>query len=166
VNTTEYTRQYAYGAVEMGIVVAASVANHLASLRQEVGLLTNGVDPADPRLTGLAGYLPRKGRGQLTSILELLGRVTVVSDRPFWPSLRGEIKRMPWGATLVVVTPRESEELLETTVPLLRAGFNVVLIYVDYPNPEVYEVAHRRAAVLGMRAYRVWREEDVDVWRR
>ena len=166
VNTMEYTRQYAYGAVEMGIVVAASVANHLASLRQEVGLLTNGVDPADPQPAGLAGYLPRKGRGQLTSILELLGRVTVTTDRPFWPAVRGEIKRMPWGATLVVVTPRESEELLETTVPLLRAGFNVVLIYVDYPNPELYEVAHRRASVLGMRAYRVWREEDVDIWRR
>ncbi|MGH2457990.1 MAG: DUF58 domain-containing protein [Chloroflexota bacterium] len=166
VNLAEYTRQYAYAAAELGIVVAASVVNHLASLRQEVGLLTNGADPADPRVAGLAGYLPRKGRGQLTSILELLGRVTVVSDRSFWPAIRSEIKRLPWGATLVIVTPRETEELLETTLPLLRSGFNVVLIYVDYPNPEVYEVAHQRAALLGMRAYRVWREEDVDVWRR
>ncbi len=166
VNSEEYTRQYAYAAMEMGIVVAASVANHLAGLRQEVGLLTNGIDPADPSASRLSGCLPRKGRGQLTSILELLGRLAVVSDRPFWPAVRSEIKRLSWGATLVIVTPRETEEGLETAVPLLRAGFNVVLIYVDYPNPEVYEMAHRRAATLGMRAYRVWREEDVDVWRR
>ncbi|HVC35492.1 MAG TPA: DUF58 domain-containing protein [Chloroflexota bacterium] len=165
-NTTEYNRSYVYSASEMAIVVAASIANHLASLRQEVGLLTNGIDPADPHVGALAGYLPRKGRAQLASILELLGRVTVVAEQPFLPALRAEVKRLPWGATLVVVTPRETEELLETALPLRRAGFNVVLIYVDYPNPEPFEAAHQRAAMLGMRAHRVWREEDVDVWRR
>lgn len=166
VNSTEYTRQYAYGATEMAIVVAASVVNHLVGLRQEVGLLTNGVDPLEPGTAGLAGYLPRKGRGQLTSILELLGRLTVVTDRAFWPLVRDEVKRLPWGATLVVVTPRETDELLDSALILQRSGFNVVLIYVDYPNPEVYEIAHQRAATLGLRAYRVWREEDVDIWRR
>ncbi len=166
VNSAEYTRQYAYGATEMAIVVAASLANHLAGLRQEVGLLTNGVDPAETGGAGLTGYLPRKGRAQLTSILELLGRLTIVSDRPFWALVREEIKRLPWGATLIVITPRETEELLDSALILQRSGFNVVFVYVDYPSPEVYEVAHQRALKLGFQAYRVWREEDVDIWRR
>lgn len=166
VDTSEYTRQHAYSGAEMAIIVAASIANHLAGLRQEVGLLSNGTDPADPSLAGLTGYLPRKGRSQLTAILELLGRLVVTNDRRFWPLLSNEIRRLPWGATLVLVTPRETSQLLETVLPLRRSGFSVVLVYVDYANPEVYELAHQRAAVLAVPSYRVWREEDVDVWRR
>ena len=165
VNTSEYTRQSAYVAVEVAIVVAASVANYLVALRQDVGLLTNGQDPAGKDATGLTGSFLGKGRAHLTTILELLGRLTVVDDRPFWTAVRGEIKRLPWGATLVFVTPRETDEAIETLLPLQRAGFNVVLVYVDYQNPDQFDSAQRRAASLGMRAYRVWREEDVDVWR-
>jgi len=169
VNLPEFERAHAYGAGELGIVVAASVANHLAGLRQEVGLLTNGLDPAAAEPTvdrGLAGYLPRKGRSQLISILELLGRLALAHDRPFWPLVRGEIQRLPWGATLVVVTSSETDELLATVLPLRRSGFSVVLIYVDYPSPAGFELARRRAAMLGMPAFRVWREDDGEVWRR
>jgi len=166
VNRSEYDRQHAYAGAEQAIVVAASVINHLAGLRQEIGLLTNGVDPAVPDATGLAGYLPGKGRAHLISILELLGRLNVVDERPFWSELRPEFQRLPWGATLVVVTPRETPELLETIMPLRRAGFNVVLVYVDYPNALVWEPAQRHAATLGLTAYRIWRDDDVEIWRR
>ena len=169
VDLPEFERRSAYAAAERAIVVAASVANHLVAVRQEVGLLTNGVDPAtieanDPdRLTG---YLPRKGRGQLTTVLELLGRLEVAHDRPFWPRVRTEIPRLPWGATLAFITSTETDELLQTVLPLHRSGFNVVLIYVDYPDPASFELANRRARSLGLRAYRVWREADLDIWRR
>lgn len=169
VNLTEFDRQFAYYAAELGLVVAASLASHLASLRQEVGLLTNGVDPADEDSTArskLAGYLPRKGRGQLTAILELLGRVNLAHERPFLPLLRAEIQRLRWGATLIVVTTRESDELLETALRLKRSGFDVVLVYVDYSDPAGFDVAQRRSRMLGMHAYRIWRESDVEIWRR
>lgn len=165
-NTAEYSRSSAFRATELAIVVAASIANHLASLRQEVGLLTNGVDPAAPATGGLVGYLPRKGRGQLSSLLELLGRVAAANDRAFWPSVRDELKRLPWGATLIFVTAQETSELLEALLPMRRAGFNVVLIYVDERSATSFERARARAATLGIPAYRVWREEDVDVWQR
>jgi uncharacterized protein (DUF58 family) len=169
VNLPEFERAHSYNAAELGIVVAASVANHLAGLRQEVGLLTNGLDPAEGETsptTSMVGYLPRKGRSQLVSVLELLGRLSLAHERPFWPLVRGEMQRLPWGATLVFVTSSETDELLETVLPLQRAGFSVVLIYVDYPNPASFELARRRAAMLGMPAFRVWREQDLDVWRR
>ncbi|HVB96605.1 MAG TPA: DUF58 domain-containing protein [Chloroflexota bacterium] len=165
VNRSEYDRQHAYAGAEQGIVVAASLVSHLAGLRQEIGLLTNGIDPVAPEAAGLAGYLPGKGRAHLVSILELLGRLMVVDDRSFWSEARTEFRRLPWGATLVVVTPRETDELLETVVPLRRSGFNVVLVYLDYPNPVAWEPAQRRAATLGMTAFRIWRDEDAEVWR-
>ncbi|HEY8885637.1 MAG TPA: DUF58 domain-containing protein [Chloroflexota bacterium] len=169
VNLLEFERQHAHNAAELGIVVAASIANHLVSLRQEIGLLTNGLDPAVSEEAGadrMTGYLPKKGRGQLVSMLELLGRLTLAQDRPFWPLVRQEIQRLPWGATLVFVTANDSDEAVGTLLPLRRSGFNVVVIYLDYPNPASFEIAQRRAATLGIRAYRVWREHDVDVWRR
>jgi uncharacterized protein (DUF58 family) len=169
VNLPEFVRQSAYSAVERGIVTAASIANHLVSLRQEVGLLTNGRDPAEPAVEAedrLVGYLPRKGRGQLISVLELLGRLEIAHDRPFWPGVRRELARLPWGATLAFVTPSETDEVLDTVLPLHRAGFNVILIYLDYPDPAQFELASGRARSLGLRAYRVWRESDLEIWRR
>jgi uncharacterized protein (DUF58 family) len=169
VNLPEYDRQFAYYSAELAIVVAASLASHLASLRQEVGVLTNGVDPAETDAKAadrLTGFMPRKGRDQLTSVLELLGRLNLAHQRPFLPLLRNEIQRLRWGATLIIVTTRESDELLETVLPLRRSGFDVVLIYTDYSDPVGFESAQQRARLLGMRAFRIWREADLDVWRR
>jgi hypothetical protein len=77
-----------------------------------------------------------------------------------------EVRRLPWGATLAFVVPSETSVLLDTVVMLKRSGFSVVLIYVDYPDPVSFELAERRARTMGVPAYRVWRESDVDVWRR
>jgi hypothetical protein len=74
--------------------------------------------------------------------------------------------RLPWGATLVFVVPSETDELAETVLPLRRAGYNVVLIYVDYPSAALFEPARRRAELLGATAYRIAREDDVEIWRR
>jgi uncharacterized protein (DUF58 family) len=45
-NQEEYDLAYADGASELAITVAASLANHLAGLRQPVGLISNGRDAA------------------------------------------------------------------------------------------------------------------------
>jgi len=44
-NPNEYSRQTRYDGPEWAIVVAASIASHLATLRQASGLVTNGIDP-------------------------------------------------------------------------------------------------------------------------
>lgn len=165
-----YERDHAYNGSELAIVVAASVASHLVGLRQEIGLLTNGLDPAEEvgsnETEGLIGFLPGKGRAQLLGILELLGRLAVPPQRAFWPRVRREVGRLPWGATLVFVVPSETEELIETILPLRRSGYNVVLIYVDYPSAASGEAARRRAELLGATVYRIFREDDVEIWRR
>ncbi|MBI2941154.1 MAG: DUF58 domain-containing protein [Chloroflexi bacterium] len=162
----DYQRQHAYHGTEMGIVVAASVVHHLGQLRQEVGLLTNGGDPASADNTPVTGVLPRKGRAQIVRLLELLGRVQQPDHAPFAELLGREAIRFPWGATLIVVTAQETEELLRALIALQRSGFPVTVVYDDYPSQFSFERAERRAAGLGIRCYRVWKEEDLNVWRR
>ena len=163
-NLEEYERQDAYYATELAIVVAASLANHLAALRQEVGLITNGRDPLSD--SPAAGLTARKGRAHLTGILELLGRVEARVGFGFCEFIRRQRAHLPWGATLVVITGKESDELWETLLSLRRAGLNVVLVFCDYPSRFGLDQAQRRGASLGFRCHRVWKEEDMDVWRR
>lgn len=166
VSREEYDRATAQTAIERAIVVAASIVNHLGDLRQEVGLLSNGTDPTESTPEGMIGYLPRKGRGQVTSILDVLGRLSIPDDRSFCALVRSELQRLPWGATLVVVTSRESEDLLQTMYLLHRTGFTIVLVYVDCPSDAEFDVARQKAAMLGLAAYRIQRDEDVEIWRK
>ena len=163
-NNDEYEGVSTEHATELAIVVAASFANRLVELRQEVGLLTNGRDPLGDR-AGASGLAARKGRAQLTAVLEALGRVEPVAGAPFARMLRDEMPRLPWGATLVVVTARESDELWETLLVLRRAGYVIAVVFCDYPSPHAFDAARARAAGLGFDCNRVWREADLDAWR-
>lgn len=158
---------YQYGsrftATELAIVAAASMANHIV-VREKlaVGLATEAWDP----LVGDRARFflpPRRERAHLMNLLEVLARVQVTSDTFFAEFLRRESVRLPWGATLAVITGRESEALLDALVHLRYAGFAVALILVQpgCPSPEL----KARADLLAMPIYRVWAERDLEAWR-
>lgn len=158
-----YERGATHYATELAIVVAASVASHLTGLRQEVGLLTNGWDPGtqaedDQRTL----YLPtRKGRGQLTRILDTLARVQLQSGgAPFGDLLAREMGGLSWGSTVVVVCGREAPELTGALARLRRAGFAVALVLVSQRS--AYTHAGGGAAALGVQVHHIWRESDLD----
>jgi len=160
----EFDSRDAHYASELAIVVAASLANHLVGLRQEISLITNGRDPiADAPAAGLA---MGKGRGQLMGVLELLGRVEARAAGDFCHFLRDQRARLPWGATLVILTAKETDDFWETLLGLRQAGFSVVVVFCDYPSRQLYERAAERGASLGFACRRIWKEEDADVWRR
>lgn len=150
---------------EVGITVAASLASHLASLRQQVGLITNGHDAAEEgEPAELVGLPPRKGQGHLVRLLQLLARLEYVKrERPFVGAIQEVARRLPWGATLVIVAPRETDDLLDTSFSLRRSGFNLVLVYVD--DPERTE-ASLRSRTMGFASHLIWKEDDFNVWRR
>ena len=210
-DANDYQYQSMESSTERGIVVAASSANYLVGLRQEVGLLTNGIDPF-PEASGTPdagttrqdwlrdtpettivvnasgvsqnnrfnGMMPRKGRGHLIRILELLARIeprptgptahiTNLGGRvPFTTLLRTEAPHLPWGATLIIITARETNALLDTLFQLRRSGFNIVLILTEriLRAPAPGEATHGSAKAMGFTSYEVWKEEDFDVWRR
>jgi uncharacterized protein (DUF58 family) len=158
----DYESRYRHTATELAIVVAASVANHIV-VREglSVGLMTEARDPLSDRR--LSFFLPpRSERMHLMRLLEVLARVETTSQTSFPDLLRRHSVRLSWGATLLIITGRESEELYDTLAQLRRAGFAVALILAQPPRPS--EELANRAAVLGVPVRRLWSEIDMEAW--
>jgi uncharacterized protein (DUF58 family) len=156
-----YERGATHYATELAITVAASVASHLIGLRQEVGLLTNGHDPGtqDERDGGRLLLAARKGRAQLTRILDTLARVQTRSGEPLARMLATTMGGLSWGATVVVVCGQESPDLAGALARLRRAGFAVALVLVSQRSRYA---PGSQAAALGVPVHNVWRESDLD----
>jgi uncharacterized protein (DUF58 family) len=158
-----YERRQRYTATELAIVVAASMANHIIVKEGlPAGLITEALDPLSEEQSQFL-LPPRSERAHLMSLLEVLARVQVASGTHFVDLLRRESVKLSWGATLLVITGRESEELFDTLVYLRRAGFAVALILVR-AAPASAEL-QKRADLLGVPIYRIWRERDLETWR-
>jgi uncharacterized protein (DUF58 family) len=173
-----YPRRERYMATELGIVIAASVAVHVVEKRQAVGIATNGRDPLQgpASLSGEAGKegetvtapaLPlRKGREHLINLLDLLARIEVAPEEeafPFLDLLGRKSLALPWGSTIVVITSREVEGLLDTLLTLRRRGLVVILVLTS-PDRD-FALTAKRADQVGVQALRIWSEQALDVWR-
>lgn len=122
-----YPQRAVIGASEWAISVTASVAGHMSEQRQAVGVSSNGLDPLSDEL--VATIAPRTGRDHLMSIWRLLARVQLNPDAPSLASwLPAHTADLPWGATLVVVTPHLSEEALWVLHNAYRRGSNVIAL--------------------------------------
>jgi len=161
-NRDEYTLHRAATATELGIVTAASIAHHLVEKRQTVGLSCNGIDPlADPSQAIVLP--PRKGREQLMHILDVLARVQTSKGRPFSDLLRQTGLHLTWGGTGIVICAHADDQLFDNMLLLKRSGFHLVLVVLDPKEP--FRGIRERALQAGIRAYQVWEERDLDVWR-
>src|SRR5207245_2685807 len=112
-------------AAELVISAAAELIRHAAAAGRQVGLVTNGID-------NLTHERPRSalGRGPrpLTRSLEILARLgpyAVGAPETLFLRERG---RLPWGATLVIVTPRLGQGLANAAIALRRAPHRVLVV--------------------------------------
>lgn len=156
-----YERRLRFTAIELAIVVAASVASHVIT---HEGLAAGLATETQDQLLGdrVQVFLPpRAERGHLMSLLEVLARAQVTSAS-FPDLLRQASVRLAWGATLLVITGRESAALFDTLVYLRRAGFAVALVLVQPGRPS--DELRQRANLLNLPVHRVWREEDLKTW--
>lgn len=187
-NESDYQRSSRHHAGEWAIVVAASLANHLISQRQAVGLLTNGVDPlrqlesslefdeVSGRLEFVSAPLnsewtpymppaiePQGGRAQLMKLLEQLARLEQRPTVPFagWANLA--CAGLSWGITVLSITPRGDPATCNALHRLVRSGYNPILFAVE-PDHNFNEV-RERARRLGFRAFNVASPQDFDQWR-
>ncbi len=165
-NRSDYSQKRLWLASELAIVVAASLASSLVERRQAVGLGTNGHDPLvgeeAESVVHPPTMRPAKGRRSLMHILDLLARIEVTEGLDFPTLLERETANLAWGATLVVVTGRVSDELFQALAHLRRAGFCVVLIAVD--SASTFRAVRERAARIGVPSYEVWEESDLERW--
>ncbi|HET7701518.1 MAG TPA: DUF58 domain-containing protein [Candidatus Limnocylindria bacterium] len=144
VNVASYEQYWVQAdpeAVEIVVSAAADLVRQAARAGRQVGLVTNGID-------NLTHQRPRsalsRGPRALTRSLEILARLgpyAVNSPEVVFLAERG---RLPWGATLVVVTPTISSGLAGAMLALRRAHHRVLAVSVLAPAPGVSEhlVAH------------------------
>jgi len=134
--------RYWYGTIpellERCITVAASVSHYATERRYVVGLLANG---SIPRSDQPIKVLPGRSLQQLTHILEALAAVTPIATQDIAQLLTRESPRLPWGATLTVITANVNERLYSTLLRLHDAGRRLVLISLaeETPDPLVSE---------------------------
>ncbi len=162
VNRDEYSISRVDTAIELAIVAAASIANYLIELRQTVGLSCNGLDPLMEDHQAIL-LPPRKGRDQLMHILDVLARVQSVQDTPFEEMLRRARLHLTWGGTGIIITSHAPDSLFDNMLLMKRSGYHVVLVLVDPKAP--FAQIKERAQTVGIVAYQIWQESDLDVWR-
>jgi len=135
------------GASEWAISVAASVAGHMSEQRQAVGLASNGLDPLTGKLT--MTIASRTGREHLMSVWRLLARIQLNPDAPtLAPWLPAQTASLPWGATLIVITPHLTEEALWVLHNAYRRGSNVIaLVCAAQPDFRAIQARGQRLGV-------------------
>lgn len=139
---------------ELAVVAAASIANAVYEMGQQIGLVTNGRDAADRVRVQGWDYDPqtrtqarqaasmleqsdrlrpvivptRRGVEQLRRILETLARVEL-TDGLQLSALIGEVEgQLPRDATVIVILPGVTTETVVTMEDLKRRGFAVTAI--------------------------------------
>jgi len=121
-------------AAETVISATVELIRHAAEAGRQIGLVTNGIDNVThERPRSALGRGPRP----LVRSLEILARLgPYASHSPEAVFLR-ERGRLPWGATLVCVTPVLGAHLAGALVALRRAQHRVLVVSIEEPNDGV-----------------------------
>lgn len=165
-NTPEYPIRQRISSPELGIIVAASIANWVISHRQSVGLYTNGIDPlAEPQGEHEMQVVPpRQGKGHLMRLLEYLARLEAGETISMVEMIRRQSVQLTWGTTLLLISGHMDEVLFDALFAAQRAGLQPAIILVGYP--EYYQEHQRKAAVFGLPLTRIADESDLELWQR
>jgi len=121
-------------ALELAISAAASLAAHGLEERRQVGLYVNAPLVGGQRSVRLA---PSRHPAQLGKILEALALLIPYTGFRVETLLANEARRLPWGATVVVITGYVTPALEETLARLYRAGHAVALLAFGERAPDL-----------------------------
>ncbi len=111
--------------LERIVSVAASMCAYAVEHRLLVGLSANGtIFRSDQPLR----VLPSRSPQQLTRLLEALAGINGIASGSFESFLLRDSNRLPWGATLVVITAVVTPELEAVLLRLKSAGRKLMLL--------------------------------------
>lgn len=165
-NRRDYARRgYPEPAIELAITTAASLANHMIAVEGlPVGLAATALDPlaGQPYRFNLP---PRKGRGQLMEILELLARVQSLEDDEtgFAALVRQDAVHLSWGTTIILITSHETGDIVETALFLKQSGFQVTLVLVE-PTRLRRQTRETPLPKPGIATFRIKQAKDIEAW--
>lgn len=130
-------------ALELAITTAASLAAWAIDERYPVGLLTNGMHHGKSARIEVEAS---RDLGQLPRILEALGRLQPFAVRGFHQMIAEPGARLPYGATIVAVSPVITPEIADALLAVRRRGHAMTLILTGRSTslPHLDGVAVRR----------------------
>lgn len=111
--------------LERAISVTASITSYAAEQRWGVGVYANGSFPGSDQPIRVA---PGRSPDQLIRILEALAAATEFATGSIELLMHRESARLPWAATLVLVTCVVTEEMVVGLLRLKEAGRRVALV--------------------------------------
>ncbi len=134
---------------ELAITVAASIAHYAWEERYQLGLYVNSVaKPAAQRIR----LRPSSHPTQLNRVLEALARTVDYGRWPISRLLDLEAGNLPYGTTIVVITPLIDDELKKTLLNVKRREHAVTLIAigdaqldVSLPGVTYYHIGRKEA---------------------
>ncbi|MFW6097304.1 MAG: DUF58 domain-containing protein [Chloroflexota bacterium] len=111
--------------LERAISVAASAANYAAEQKWAIGLYVNGAVPQSDQSIRVP---PGRSPEQLSHVLEALAATREFATASIEKLMLHESPRLPWPATMLLVTAYLDKEITATLVRLKEAGRRVALI--------------------------------------
>jgi uncharacterized protein (DUF58 family) len=160
-NAEDYYYRSRIDSAELGIVIAASLANWIIERKQMVGLLVNGRDPLTADGTPQT-IPPNKGKRHLMRVLETLARVEVTPNGALAPLLQQQRYHLAWGTTMIVITGTASDDLLDELYQARRAGQNAMLILAGREVAD--DAGLKRAKTFGIPVFSIATEYDLRIW--
>ncbi len=129
--------QWGYSPVllERGVTAAASIAEWAYSRKMAFGFMTNSISPLTDEPIRV---MPNRTREQLTTVLENLAVVTPLGRQAMGQFLPEQTRRMPVGATVILITSVLDEETVNALRALRRAGTKPSVVWTsETPAPQL-----------------------------
>ncbi len=121
--------------LEYALSVTASIAYWASERKYAIGLIANGTLPRSDQPFRI---LPGRSPAQLMRVLEALAGVNYFITARFDDFLIRESPGLPWGSTVVAITPFVNEPILAAIERLHESGRRMVLISLaDEKPPEI-----------------------------
>lgn len=140
--------------LELSIVLAASMARQMISAKHQVGLYANA--PTGDRSRSIRISPGRRG-GQLQKILEHLAMLQPAFGERIEHMIGQELPRLPWGATVVVITSQVTADFQRTLLRLARSGgANRFVLVAIGEVPELFPDIRKRFAVYHLGGEEAW----------
>jgi uncharacterized protein (DUF58 family) len=162
-NADDYYYRSRVDATELAIVIAASISNWVVEKKQMVGMMVNGRDPlaADGRPQSIP---PRKGKPHMMRLLETLARAEIIDNSVLVPLLQQKRYQLAWGTTLIVITGRLTDELLDELYQARRSGQNAIMVLAGTDTSD--DASRRRARAFGIPVISIATERELSIWTR
>lgn len=142
--------------LELSVVVAASMVRQIIDSRHQVGFYANA--PVGDRSRSVRISPGRRG-GQLQKILEHLAMLQPAFGDKIETMIGQELSRLPWGATIVVITSHVSADLQRSLLRMARSGGAKRFVIVAIgEQPTLFPEVRRRFATYHLSGEEAWDE--------